>query len=36
MEVFMADRKELAEFTVMVMVEDEYGRVLVQNKKSDS
>ena len=32
----MADRKELAEFTVMVMVEDADGRVLVQNKRSKS
>ncbi len=32
----MSDRKELAEFTVMVMVEDEHGRVLVQNKNSKS
>ncbi len=33
---FMADRKELAEFTVMVMVENADGRILVQNKKSKS
>ena len=32
----MSDRKELAEFTVMVMVEDSDGRVLVQNKRSKS
>lgn len=32
----MPERVENAEFTVMVMVEDSEGRVLVQNKKSKS
>ena len=32
----MSDRIENAEFTVMVMVEDGEGRVLVQNKRSKS